>query len=97
MKATGIIRKVDDLGRVVIPKEIRRTMGVTEGTALEIFVGSDGGVIFRKYIPENSLIERIKDIEMVTNELSEELGDKGSEIQRYIRSLKELCSNSVEE
>lgn len=93
MKATGIIRRVDDLGRVVIPKEIRRTLGVTEGTALEIFVESDGGVIFRKYMPENSLIERIKDIEMVMNEISEELGDKGIEIQRHIRSLKELLRN----
>ena len=44
MKATGIVRRVDDLGRVVIPKEIRRTMGVTEGTALEIFVESDGRI-----------------------------------------------------
>lgn len=97
MKATGIVRRVDDLGRVVIPKEIRRTMGVTEGTALEIFVESDGSVIFRKYMPENGLIERIEDIEMVVNDISDDLGDKVSEIQRHIRSLKELCSNSVEE
>ena len=48
MKATGIIRRVDDLGRVVIPKEIRRTLAIREGDALEIYT-TDGGVLFRKY------------------------------------------------
>ncbi len=49
MKATGIVRRIDDLGRVVIPKEIRRTMRIREGDPLEIFTDRDGGVIFRKY------------------------------------------------
>ena len=49
MKATGIVRRMDDLGRVVIPKEIRRTMKIGEGTPLEIFIDKDGGIIFRKY------------------------------------------------
>lgn len=48
MKATGIVRRVDDLGRVVIPKEIRRTMAIREGDALEIYT-TDNGVLFRKY------------------------------------------------
>lgn len=48
MKATGIVRRVDDLGRVVIPKEIRRTLRIREGDPLEIFTGSDG-ITFRKY------------------------------------------------
>lgn len=48
MKATGIIRRIDDLGRVVIPKEIRRTVRIHEGDPLEIFV-EDGAVIFKKY------------------------------------------------
>ena len=47
MKATGIVRRMDDLGRVVIPKEIRRTMKIGEGTPLEIFIDKDGGIIFR--------------------------------------------------
>lgn len=47
MKATGIVRRIDDLGRVVIPKEIRRTMAIQEGDALEIFT-TDEGVLFRK-------------------------------------------------
>lgn len=49
MKATGIVRRIDDLGRVVIPKEIRRTMRIREGDPLEIFTNSDGGVVFKKY------------------------------------------------
>ena len=51
MKATGIVRSVDDLGRVVIPKEIRRTMRIREGDPLEIFLDEDGAVVFKKYIP----------------------------------------------
>ena len=49
MKATGIVRRIDDLGRVVIPKEIRRTLRIREGDPLEIFTEKDGSVIFKKY------------------------------------------------
>ena len=55
MKATGIVRRVDDLGRIVIPKEIRRTLKIREGDPLEIYTEKDGGVIFRKYSPMNDL------------------------------------------
>lgn len=51
MKATGIVRRIDDLGRVVIPKEIRRTMRIREGEPMEIFTEAGGSVIFRKYSP----------------------------------------------
>jgi len=51
MKATGIVRRIDDLGRVVIPKEIRRTMRIREGDPLEIYTSNDGEVIFKKYSP----------------------------------------------
>ena len=57
MKATGIVRRIDDLGRVVIPKEIRRTMRIREGDPLEIYTDRDGGVIFRKYSPIGELSE----------------------------------------
>lgn len=53
MKATGIIRRIDDLGRVVIPKEIRRTMRINVGDPLEIYTDRDGCVIFKKYAPSN--------------------------------------------
>ena len=51
MKATGIMRRVDDLGRVVIPKEIRRTLRIREGDPLEIYLLEDGGCVFKKYSP----------------------------------------------
>ena len=57
MKATGIVRRIDDLGRVVIPKEIRRTMRIREGDPLEIYTTRDGEVIFKKY----SLIGGLED------------------------------------
>ena len=57
MKATGIVRRIDDLGRIVIPKEIRRTMRIREGDPLEIFTESNGTVIFKKYSPIGELGE----------------------------------------
>ena len=51
MKATGIVRRIDDLGRIVIPKEIRRTLRIRERDALEIFTDRDGEVILKKYSP----------------------------------------------
>lgn len=55
MKATGIVRRIDDLGRVVIPKEIRRTMRIREGDPLEIYTNTGGEVIFKKYSPIGEL------------------------------------------
>ncbi len=55
MKATGIVRRIDDLGRVVIPKEIRRNLHIREGDPLEIFVDKDGEVILKKYSPIGEL------------------------------------------
>ena len=57
MKATGIVRRIDDLGRVVIPKEIRRTLRIREGDPLEIYTATDGEVIFKKYSPVGELAE----------------------------------------
>ncbi len=55
MKATGIVRRIDDLGRVVIPKEIRRTLKIREGDPLEIYTNAEGEVIFKKYSPIGEL------------------------------------------
>ncbi|MFV0517539.1 MAG: stage V sporulation T C-terminal domain-containing protein [Aminipila sp.] len=55
MKATGIVRRIDDLGRVVIPKEIRRVLRIREGDPLEIYTSKDGEVILKKYSPINEL------------------------------------------
>lgn len=55
MKATGIVRRIDDLGRVVVPKEIRRVLRIREGDPLEIYTGNTGEVILKKYSPINEL------------------------------------------
>jgi AbrB family transcriptional regulator (stage V sporulation protein T) len=55
MKATGIVRRIDDLGRVVIPKEIRRTLRIRENDPLEIFTDREGEIIFKKYSPMGDL------------------------------------------
>lgn len=55
MKATGIVRRIDDLGRVVVPKEIRRTLRIREGDPLEIFTGREGEIILKKYSPIGEL------------------------------------------
>lgn len=55
MKATGIVRRIDDLGRIVIPKEIRRTLRIKEGDPLEIYTDREGEVIFKKYSPIGEL------------------------------------------
>ena len=57
MKATGIVRRIDDLGRVVIPKEIRRTMRIREGDPLEIYTNVGGEVVFKKYSPVGEMGE----------------------------------------
>lgn len=58
MKATGVVRKIDDLGRIVIPKEVRRTLRIKRGDPLELYIDSDSNIIFKKY----SLIEEISKI-----------------------------------
>lgn len=55
MKATGIVRRIDDLGRIVIPKEIRRTLRIREGDPLEIFTDQNGAIVLKKYSPIGDL------------------------------------------
>jgi AbrB family transcriptional regulator (stage V sporulation protein T) len=55
MKATGIVRRIDDLGRVVVPKEIRRILRIREGDPLEIYTNRDGGIVLKKYSPVGEL------------------------------------------
>ena len=61
MKATGIVRRIDELGRVVIPKEIRRTMRIKEGEELEIFTNDEGELIFKKFSSMNLLSSLAKE------------------------------------
>lgn len=62
MKATGIVRRIDDLGRVVVPKEIRRTLRIREGDPLEIFTDKEGEIILKKYSPMGELASVVKEL-----------------------------------
>ena len=94
MKATGIIRRVDDLGRIVIPKEIRRNLGIHEGDPLEIFVHEDG-LCFKKYTTDK--LEKVYDAFRELVDFAEEEGGfymktMVSELQVEVEErLKELC------
>lgn len=70
MKATGIVRRIDDLGRVVIPKEIRRTMRIREGDPLEIYTSADGEVIFKKYSALNEMSGNASQVAEVMTKLA---------------------------
>jgi AbrB family transcriptional regulator, stage V sporulation protein T len=71
LKATGIVRRIDELGRVVIPKEIRRTLRIREGDPLEIFTDREGGVILKKYSPIGELFEYAREF---TDSINKTLG-----------------------
>ena len=108
MKATGIVRRIDDLGRVVIPKEIRRTLRIREGDPLEIFVDRDGEVILKKYSPISELSDFAKEY---AEALFDSLGSPvlicdrdtyitvaGSSKKDYLnRSISDLVENTMED
>lgn len=79
MKATGIVRRIDDLGRIVIPKEIRRTLKIKDGDPLEIFVDRDGEIIFKKYSPFVGLDDFAKEY---TDSLYKSLGHVSCIVER---------------
>lgn len=92
MKATGIVRHIDDLGRVVIPKEIRRNMNIREGDPLEIFI-EDGGVVFKKYSLLSSFAPQAAHIQKVLsiNGISASVFDNSSLLcgPRPLRNVKD--------
>ena len=92
MKATGIVRRIDDLGRVVIPKEIRKKFGIEEGDLLEIFVNKDE-IILRKYdmtIGMKEVVRRLDDeFSNVKNDMEIETANK---IYEHINALREILN-----
>lgn len=98
MKATGIVRRVDDLGRIVIPKEIRRTCGIREGDPLEIFLDNENDTIcFRRYTRDPS-----EDIKRNLEQLIDDLSNEGlyAEAARadklktqVLKELTEICDS----
>ena len=98
MKATGIVRRIDDLGRVVIPKEIRRTMRIREGDPLEIYTDKDGEVIFKKYSPIGELSKFAGQICEMMNKTTGKcavITDRDSVISVYGAQKKELLDKSI--
>ena len=68
MKATGIVRRIDELGRIVIPKEIRRTLRIRESDPMEIFTNHEGGIVLKKYSPIGELGDTAQEyVESVAN------------------------------
>ncbi|MCF6094695.1 stage V sporulation protein T [Microaerobacter geothermalis] len=108
MKATGIVRRIDDLGRVVIPKEIRRTLRIREGDPLEIFVDRDGEVILKKYSPigelgdfakeyADSLYESLNHITLICDRDSI-IAVSGASKKEYMeKGIGPVIENSMEE
>lgn len=108
MKATGIVRRIDDLGRVVIPKEIRRTLRIREGDPLEIFVDRDGEVILKKYSPigelgdfakeyADSLFESTNHITMISDRDNIIAVAGGSKKEYMDKSIGQVVETSMEE
>ena len=98
MKATGIVRRIDDLGRVVIPKEIRRTLRIREGDPLEIFTDKDGELIFKKYSPIGELSEFSSQLcESIKKAIkgTAAICDRDSFIAVYGQGKKELQDKAV--
>ena len=87
MKATGIVRRIDELGRVVIPKEIRRTQRIRRGDPLEIFTTGDGEVIFKKYSP-------IGEMSTVAAQYTEVLS-KSFALTAFVAGRRELADRSI--
>ncbi len=98
MKATGIVRRIDDLGRVVIPKEIRRTLRIREGEPLEIFTDRDGEVIFKKYSPMGelgTLAGQYGEAMHKTTGLSVVISDRDAVVASAGAKRKELADKSI--
>ena len=94
MKATGVVRRIDELGRIVIPKEIRRTLKIREGTPLEIYSGDEGELILKKYSPlielsslateiAESIFSSIQQNVLVTN-MEKVIASSGANKSQYI-------------
>lgn len=90
MNTTGIIRRVDDLGRVVIPKEVRRKVGISEGTPMEIFVSAEG-IMLKKYHTEKELLNMTENLKEALEDMCVDLGpEKTGNIRSHIREIQIL-------
>ena len=90
MRATGIMRRIDNLGRIVIPKEIRRTYGIEDGDLVEIFTDSDG-IILRKYRVEDELMNTVNVLSDAVEGYIDDLDcEKVQQIRKHIEEIRGL-------
>lgn len=89
MKATGIVRRVDDLGRIVIPKEIRRTIGIKEGDPIELYLDEEGGIVLKPYVLD---VARVLEnaIDMVARALEYDERYEAKEVIDKLEAAEEL-------
>mgnify|MGYP003820880737 FL=1 len=99
MKATGIVRRIDDLGRVIIPKEIRRTMRLREGDPMEIYI-HDGAVCFKKYDASQVPLDVLSDLKSLIDDKINDItknADKQKAIYDKLRDLEDLLRDSKDD
>lgn len=90
MNATGIVKRVDDLGRIVLPKVVRSKVGISEGTPLEIFESKEG-ILLKRYYPENDLLEMAENLMEAVEDMCVDLGpEKTGDLRRHIREIQML-------
>nr|DAO34308.1 MAG TPA: stage V sporulation protein T [Caudoviricetes sp.] len=94
MKVTGVIRRIDDLGRVVVPRDMRKSLGLQEGTPLEV-CATEEGILFKKYDPGITMMDIVKNLENALNDNYVELGvNVTREIRMCISDLKEILKEA---
>lgn len=93
MKATGIVRRIDDLGRIVIPKEVRRILSIKAGDPLEIFVDKEG-LFLRKYLTDENIEGNLDILNEIILEYEHNLGtQKTNELLKAISNMKDILKN----
>lgn len=108
MKATGIVRRIDDLGRVVVPKEIRRTLRIREGDPMEIFTAREGEVVLKKYSPMGEMgahaeayvkaISKITDVTVLITDRDQVIAAAGKGKKDYIgKNISSALEEMMEE
>jgi AbrB family transcriptional regulator (stage V sporulation protein T) len=97
MKATGIVRGIDDLGRFVIPMEIRRTFNINVGDSLEVFTDSEGHIILRKYDPLPEISSRVDVLKKMITENTNYSSDVTKKALRLLTDLESLIKNADDE
>lgn len=97
MKATGLVRRIDDLGRVVIPKEIRRTFGINNGDPLEIFTDNESFIILKKYDPLPEIKNNVKTLQDMITENTNYTPEITKKAVNLLTELGKLLSETNDE